>query len=663
MADNFTPATWVHLLQGVPLDNSYNDTMDFTDQSAQFNYFYSKKAFSYNDFTYQRENSTMRVPAEKDEIFNCNYLMFRNTNYSTKWYYAFITETRYIAPGTSEIVFEIDAMQTWLFDYTLKPCLIERETVADDTIFTHTVPENLESGDSIVSSSQQYTFSNMFIRIAYAPHDLTEGFGEIKEGVYTGLKYLTYGTSPEELENLNNFLSLLSQAGLLENIVSMFMVPNQFYANQKCSAEIIMQHNTIDGYSPRNKKLFSYPYTYFSVNNNQGTEQVFKFELFRNPYDFIFSIAYNTSIEMSANCHPMDYDGWEENWDSGVILSDFPMCSWLGNVYANWLARNKLTNTVSWFNQGLNVVTGVATSILTAQPLTAMSAITSAMGTYAQVEQKSLYPSQIFGQVNCSTANAKWNRIGFNFKRYTIRKEYAQIIDEYFDRFGYKVNRLDTPNTKTRTYWNYIKTIACKVVGNIPSIYLNTIKSCYDNGITFWHTTDVGNYSLTNSIVNPPPTPTYPEPTPAPDPTPAPTPEGWGWPLVDWQNKVTSEYGWRTNPVTGEYAFHNGIDIADDTGTPILAIAAGIVTNIAQSDARGKYIDIGVADTSQGSYFYRCQHCDSINVQVGDSVTLEQQIATVGSTGQVTGSHLHLEVYLNGSTVNPRTVLVDYPST
>ena len=67
--------------------------------------------------------------------------------------------------------------------------------------------------------------------------------------------------------------------------------------------------------------------------------------------------------------------------------------------------------------------------------------------------------------------------------------------------FGYKVNKLEIPNTKSRKSYNYIKTVDANIVGNIPNNYLNTLKGIFDHGLTIWHTDDIGNYNLNNEEV------------------------------------------------------------------------------------------------------------------------------------------------------------------
>lgn len=653
----FTPNTIVHLLSGVPLDNTYKDTLDFSSVTAQSTFFSTFKKLSFTNFTYQRERAAIRVPAIYDNIIDCNYVMYQNANYGPKWFYAFVTAINYLNPETSELIIEQDVMQTWLFDYTIKPSFIERETVDNDNLFQHTIPETVEFGPRRVGNSMVYDLSSMAIVMAYMPNNLDSSGGSLRDGVYTGLKYLWFGVTASEIDKLNDLIQSFANAGLLDDIISIFMVPAQFVLGSKASIGVQRTFNSIDGYTPRNNKLWCYPYHSIAINNGTGSEHIYRYELFRNPYNFIFSIAYAFNMESSSNCHPMDYAGMEENWDEGVVLANFPVCSWAGNVYANWFARNRLSLGQQFLNQGINLVSGVSASMLTLNPGPGISAIGQAAQSVAQIGDKSLYPYQIQGQVACDVSNVKWHRTGYEVKSYSIYREYAEIIDHYFDVFGYKVNRVGIPNTKSRTSWNYIKTIDVKITAPIPTEHLVTIKDNYNRGITFWHGNYVGDYSRTNNIVNPPPKPVYPDPTPAPDPPSPPTGE-WGYPMVGWQDHVTSEWGWRKDPITGEDKFHNGIDIGFPVGTPILAIAAGRVINVAESSARGKYIDITV-DETDNTTFYRCQHCDTIIAHEGDNVSLEEEIATVGETGRVTGPHLHLEIYINGESVNPRDYLTE----
>lgn len=125
---DFQPQTTFYLLRNVKLDHSYTNTMDFSNKEEQYNFFFSKKAFEVLEGTYQRKTiGVVRVPFLYDDIATCNYLMWQNANYSDKWYYAFILEIKYINPNLSEIIYDLDVIQTYMFDVEWKPSQIERD--------------------------------------------------------------------------------------------------------------------------------------------------------------------------------------------------------------------------------------------------------------------------------------------------------------------------------------------------------------------------------------------------------------------------------------------------------------------------------------------------------------------------------------------------------
>lgn len=113
--------------------------------------------------------------------------------------------------------------------------------------------------------------------------------------------------------------------------------------------------------------------------------------------------------------------------------------------------------------------------------------------------------------------------------------------------------------------------------------------------------------------------------------------------------EITSEYGNRTNPVSGEYLMHSGVDIAADTGEEIRAAYSGIVSEVGSNGVGGNYISLVHRDGSETLY---C-HCSKIIAEEGDVIRAGETIALVGSTGRSTGPHLHFEVTVNGKTVDP----------
>jgi murein DD-endopeptidase MepM/ murein hydrolase activator NlpD len=124
------------------------------------------------------------------------------------------------------------------------------------------------------------------------------------------------------------------------------------------------------------------------------------------------------------------------------------------------------------------------------------------------------------------------------------------------------------------------------------------------------------------------------------------------WPTDGW---VTSGYGYRISPFTGRRAFHAGIDIASDFGTPIVAPARGRVVFVGRKGPLGKTLKI---DHGFGlRTFYG--HAAEIHVKRGQEVERGERIASVGSTGRSTGPHVHYSVEVNGRSVNPRNYIFE----
>ena len=118
-------------------------------------------------------------------------------------------------------------------------------------------------------------------------------------------------------------------------------------------------------------------------------------------------------------------------------------------------------------------------------------------------------------------------------------------------------------------------------------------------------------------------------------------------------NMMSSNYGYRRDPITGGGAMHSGIDFKGPHGQPILAAAKGTVTHAGWQSGYGKTVEI----THGNGLMTRYAHLSRLNVTTGQNVTQGLQVGAMGSTGRSTGTHLHFEVRMNGQAINPRPFL------
>jgi murein DD-endopeptidase MepM/ murein hydrolase activator NlpD len=115
------------------------------------------------------------------------------------------------------------------------------------------------------------------------------------------------------------------------------------------------------------------------------------------------------------------------------------------------------------------------------------------------------------------------------------------------------------------------------------------------------------------------------------------------------RGRLSSPFGWRRDPFTGQRRYHSAIDISAATGVPVRATREGRVTTVAYSAVFGNYIII----THNGNFQSMYAHLNSTSVREGVSVNQGQTIGAVGNTGRSTGPHLHFAIYRNGRAINP----------
>jgi len=119
------------------------------------------------------------------------------------------------------------------------------------------------------------------------------------------------------------------------------------------------------------------------------------------------------------------------------------------------------------------------------------------------------------------------------------------------------------------------------------------------------------------------------------------------------KGKITSPFGIRTHPISGDLRFHAGIDIAAEKGTNIYSAFDGIVVEADYDEWNGNYLKIEHDNNITTVY---C-HCDELNVKKGQKIRAGEVVATVGSTGSSTGPHLHFELRINNISYNPQKAL------
>lgn len=509
-----TPSTNLKLLK-CPLELDNENQLNFSDKTTQYNYFNSLTKLEVDNFSYQRKDNTIRYGGHIDTLLEYNYCMYQNENYSNKWFYAFITDMTYVSDSMTLISIKNDVFQTWQFDLVYKESFIERMHVTTTNWRNNTYPENLETGPYIINkiySTDQLDNLSYVIQVTEwttGDKPLATNYG----GVFAaGGAYIT-----SNIEEVVSILNAYSQKGKSDAVYNVYMVPSVFIKNSSGSLQysgqdtpggftfsVSVDITKLKNYTPRNKKLLTYPYRSLVVSNNSGVSNTFRLELF--PSNISFDIEGVPTVGGSIKCIPLGYGYTSGNLvnDEGIMCGKFPTLSWSEDAYTNWLTQNSVNIGIGLATDTLALAGGATLLATSGGSLAGASAIASSSVSIAsklgQVYSHSLTPNSARGNTNGGDINTSLKNNKFYFYIKEITTEYAEKIDKYFDMYGYKVNSREPIKIHTRKNYNYIKTIGANIEAYIPQNDLEEIKNLFNNGITIWHNpTTFLNYNVDNS--------------------------------------------------------------------------------------------------------------------------------------------------------------------
>ena len=508
------------LVKNIHIDKQYINVLSYTE-AQMLELCQANLVAQADNYSFLRPTESIMAGFTYAQCLQANYIAFQNPDYSNKWFFAWIDDVIYKGDKNTEIKFTIDAWSTWFDHWTKKQCYVMRHHVNDDIVGRYTLPEGLETGDYICDS---YEKLNIFDDVKYiiqvtewvtsGTKPLATNFG----GVYSaGGAYIC-----SNITEVINIIQSFPETARAEAIFGVYMCPSFLINNTSDSAKYsgqsspmysqkeITKPTTLDGFTPKNKKLLTFPYCFINLSNNNGTINSYQYELFNEideaPNKCIFNIKGVPTVGASIKCNPFNYKikNEQNNEDEGIIGGKFPTLSWSEDAYINWLTQNSV-----------NIGLGVASNILTilggfasGNPIMGIAGITSGSMSIAnqigQIYQHSLTANTARGNTNGGDINVSSNSNTFYFSKMSIKEEYAKVIDSYFTRFGYAIKKIISPNINGRIYWNYVEIGSSEEIGygDVPSKFMDIINNACRKGVTIWHSHEnVGNYSLNNSIV------------------------------------------------------------------------------------------------------------------------------------------------------------------
>ena len=538
----------IMICKNIKLDKTYKNVLNYTE-SQMVTLCTSNAVGTSSSYSFIRgERNVIKTSFSYSDALKCNYMAFQNPDYSNKWFFAFIDDVEYANDGTSKIHFTIDEFSTWYDYWYTEPCFVLREHVNDDTIGLHTVPEGLEIGDYVINvagdvETDLYTTELICIGVSWLPDNTPFATANrVYGGVFSGMYYILFKFT----ESASKFVQAYADLGRLENIVNIFMIPikianvdytdgwstgslgNQTGINFRVlpnsagvvtlrNADIILSSpTTLNGYTPKNNKLYCSPYNMLMITNNAGVQAEYKYE------DFIsnsptFSLVAVPSPSCSCWLYPENYkksSASKAGYNWGIPVAKYPQGSWQGDQYTNWMTQNGINLFGNRIDPFTSKAIGGSLQAISSALTKDYAGIGGGFGQmFSAVQEQyraTMMPNQIGGQVNSGDVTYANNKMSPSYYKMSIRAENAAIVDDFLTKYGYKVNRLKTPNQTGRTYYNYVQIGAGECIGyskntlqSVPATSMEVINNIYRAGTTIWHDhANVGNYSLNNTIVS-----------------------------------------------------------------------------------------------------------------------------------------------------------------
>lgn len=524
------------LVKDINLDREYINVLSYTEKQM-LELCRSNKIKEADNYQFIRPTNSLYTNFKYSDCLKANYIAFQNPDYDNKWFFAFVDDVIYQGEENTEITFTVDSWSTWYGKWTKKPCYVIRHHVNNDTIGLHTVPENLDVGEVVceyTTEDASYTSEYGYwiaINSSWDIHNQKQysGVCVYDNTVFGSQLYLFNIVDTNDFLNVVLFLYKTSTDGHIADVQNMFILPdvaielsklNSFtesvggqsfsYYTMQYDMDIesfdttISKRHSFSGISVKNNKCFVYPYNYLYVTNNQGSNNIYKYENFSGS-NCVFKNQFAISIGGSGRVVPLDYKGMSVADDESLSLGKYPTCGWSSDAFTNWLTQNAVNIPVSLGLTGGNIASSIATGgATTGNVAGATMSIASSIGNLiGQFYQASLLPNinggQALGDVLFSA-----NRNLFSFKEMRAKNEYMKIIDDYFTRYGYKIMELVSPNLTGRAYWNYVEIGSNEDIGygDVPTKYMEEINRACRKGVTIWHNhSSIGNYSLNNTIV------------------------------------------------------------------------------------------------------------------------------------------------------------------
>lgn len=378
----------IRVLQGVPLDNSYKNTIWFEKPENQEAYFASKckphpngGVWEFTQQTYTRFDNQNKVRVQGNELnfVDCNYIMFQNMNFGGRWFYAFITGVTYINNVTSDIYYEIDVMQSWMFQVNLSWCFVEREHTLTDKLGEYILEEPVGGGELIcvkeekVSQVDDVNLDNWGIVLAHTTSGSTDLNAVLMGGIISGCAYSGYQNTTSGRDALRTLLQAITDANQIDSVINLFAYPYDLYtkADQNkyepfTGTYVTTKPEGFSNYVPHNYKLYTKSYCNMTVLG-EPSSATYYYEEFNDPQsiNISFEFSANLSAQPEMSLCPINYDRRSIDYNNRVVMTEFPNLPFAIDSYKRIVASGyqtmlEINHSANMIGNGIGTVLGGA---------------------------------------------------------------------------------------------------------------------------------------------------------------------------------------------------------------------------------------------------------------------------------------------------------------
>jgi len=501
-----TPSSVVRFLN-VPFSSSQNNVLKFPSVSSQIAYMETKIIYTLSDCTYIREGDGefLRVNKVVDNLYNCNYVMFQNTQFGSKWFYAFIEKLKYKNGSVTDVILKIDVGQTFQFDYSIQDSFIERQTQATD--YYNTLADTPSTGDLKVVYEYEKPLSGVYIILLNSDPTTDDTTSSANSypiiGNYSMPCYMAICQTADEMSEI---VQAISNKGRADRIQSCYFAPcsitdvgyeiqlmpkgdlniSKTYINLVHTMSLSLLSEIVSfviPYTPTFKKELSYPYAKLEiVDKITGKYIELDLSKFQDPLYPQFKLIFNITNNVEYKLVPLNYNGIAYSIENSLVInpnSDLPIFS---NSYSKYLKDNGVSNVISGVMSGVGAIGSIASGD-----------IGGAIGSFGQIAQTinadsvaRKQPNQVSGITGDAFEYLNYSpRIYFRLK--VMDENHMKIARNFWNAYGYPERRISQYSNTSNKY-NFIKTVGANIISDaIPTEYQREIELMLDKGVTFWN--------------------------------------------------------------------------------------------------------------------------------------------------------------------------------